>query len=223
MHYYPIELVDGHAILISGTDRILVDTGSPVSIHASPTFSLMERDFPCATHYSGVNSGRLTELLGSPITTLLGMDVLSQFTVLFDYQNQRIGFSPTASPSKGLEIPIRLYRGIPIVEAEVLGSKHQFFLDSGAKLSYLSASITDGLPSQETTSDFYPGYGSFETPIFTLEAQVAGATLPINFGNLPTQLLGLLNQGNVKGILGFDLFNRFQILINSQESKMQLL
>uniref|UniRef100_UPI0040476232 hypothetical protein n=1 Tax=Algoriphagus sp. TaxID=1872435 RepID=UPI0040476232 len=223
MHYYPIELVDGHAILISGTDRILVDTGSPISIHASPILRLMERDFSCATQYAGVSSGSLTELLGSPITTLLGMDILSKFIVMFDYPNHRIGFSTTDSPSKGIEIPIRQHRGIPIVEAEVLGSKHQFFLDSGAKLSYLVASITEGLPSQETKSDFYPGYGSFETPIFTLETQIAGATLSINFGNLPTQLLGLLNQGNVKGIIGFDLFNHFQILLNIQQNKLQFL
>ncbi len=70
---------------------------------------------------------------------------------------------------------------------------------------------------------FYPGYGSFETPIFTLETQIAGATLSINFGNLPTQLLGLLNQGNVKGIIGFDLFNDFQILLNIQQNKLQFL
>lgn len=223
MHYYPIELVDGHAILISGTDRILVDTGSPISIHACPTLRFMERDFPCATQYVGVSIGSLSELLGSPITTLLGMDILSQFIIMFDYRNHRIGFSPTDIPSKGIEIPIRQHRGIPIVEAEVLGSKQQFFLDSGAKLSYLAASVTEGLPSQETKSDFYPGYGSFETPIFTLEVHVAGATLPINFGNLPTQLLGLLNQGNVKGIIGFDLFNRFQILLNIKDNKLQLL
>ena len=219
---FSLQLIDGHAIIESGNHRILIDTGSPQTIHTSTTLDFMGKSYACSKEFGGVSSARLSTLIGSPVTTLLGMDILSQFKVLFDYFNSCIWFSETDMLSKGAAIPLRQFSTIPIVELEVLGRPLKFFLDSGAKLSYLEGSLTQGLLSQGTGSDFHPSYGAFETPIYTLECKVAGATFPVNFGNLPSQLAGLLAQANVQGIIGFDLFNRFQVLLDIRENKLQL-
>ena len=219
---FPLQLIDGHAIIESVDHQILIDTGSPKTIHTSTTLDFMGKSFSCLREFGGVNSARLSALIGSPVTTLLGMDIISQFKVLFDYSNHRIWFSETDMFSKGAEIPLGQVSNIPIMELEVLGRSLKFLLDSGAKLSYLETSLTKGLPSQEAASDFHPSYGAFETPIYTLECTVVGATFPVTFGNLPSQLAGILPHANVQGIIGFDLFNRFQVLLNMQENKLQL-
>ncbi len=219
---FPLQLIDGHAIIESHNYRILIDTGSPKTIHISTTLDLMGKSFSCLREFGGVSSNRLSALIGSPVTTLLGMDIISQFKVLFDYSNKCIWFSETDMISKGVAIPLVQFSNIPIVELEVFGRSLKFLLDSGAKLSYLETSFTKGLHSQVVASDFYPSYGRFETKIYTLECTVVEATFPVNFGNLPSQMAGILPQANVQGIIGFDLFNRFQVLLNMQENKLQL-
>jgi hypothetical protein len=60
-------------------------------------------------------------------------------------------------------------------------------------------------------SDFYHGFGQFETSIYEISITFAGETHPITFGNLPQTLLQGLMQNNTEGILGNDIFKYFNI------------
>lgn len=221
MTTFPIEIINGHAVIQSGTDRILIDTGSPQSIHSRAMLSFMGQNFPCSTNYMGLTSDKLSEMLGSPVTTLMGMDILSQFKVLFHYQDGYIAFSKEAIPMKGYFIPFTRVMGIPVIELDVLGEKLKFFLDSGAKLSYLAPAYTAGLNPQDQDTDFYPGYGTFQTSVYELDATLVDP-FPVRFGNLPPQLSALLSMGNVQGIIGYDLFNRFKVMMDIQGNQLQV-
>jgi hypothetical protein len=222
MTHFPLQLINGHAVIQSGTDRILIDTGSPKTIHSQTTLSFMGQNFPCSTNFMGLTSNKLSDMLGSPVTTLMGMDILSKFKVLFHYQEGFIGFSQVAIPMQGYFIPFTKVMGIPIIELDVLGQKLKFFLDTGAKLSYLSTSYTAGLISQGEDTDFYPGHGTYQTPVYELNADLAGVSFPVRFGSLPPVLTSLLTMGQVQGIIGFDLFNRFQVMMDIQGNSLNI-
>lgn len=221
MTTFPLQLINSHAVIQSGTDRILIDTGSPQTIHSHTTLSFIGENFPCSINYMGLTSDRLSDMLGSPVTTLMGMDILSQFKVLFHYQEGYIGFSKEAIPMKGYFISFTKVMGIPVIELDVLGQKLKFFLDSGAKLSYLATAYTAGLHPQGQDTDFYPGYGAFQTSVYELDATLIDS-FPVRFGNLPPQLSALLSMGNVQGIIGYDLFNRFKVMMDIQGNQMQV-
>lgn len=222
MTSFPIELFDGHAIIESGDHRILIDTGSPQTIHSSRNFEFMGRNFLCSNVLMGISSDSLSQMLGTPVTTLMGMDILSQFKVLFDYRAGNIGFSQDEIQTKGYHVDLSHFMQIPIVEIEVLGNTHKFFLDSGAKLSYLSQVHTAGLTSVGVESDFYPGHGTFQTPVFELQSSIVEMNFPVKYGNLPASLQSLLTMGNVQGIIGFDLFNRFQVMLDHQKNLIKI-
>jgi hypothetical protein len=222
MTSFPLQLINGHAVIQSGSDLILIDTGSPYTIHSSRNLEFMGQNFPCSTGLMGVSSESLSQMLGTPVTTLLGMDILSQFKELFDYRAGFIGFSQDEIPMKGYHVALSDFMKIPIIELEVTGKTLRFFLDSGAKLSYLSAAHTDGLPSTGVESDFYPGYGTFETPVYELQSSLVDTNFPVKYGNLPAALQSLLTMGNVQGIIGFDLFNRFRVMLDSQKNVIKI-
>ena len=221
MTTFRLQLINSHAVISSGADRILIDTGCTKTIHNTPSLQFLGQNFNCSTNFMGVNSASLSAMLGSPVTTLMGMDILSQFKVLFHYQEGFMGFSKEAIPMKGYFIPFTKVMGIPIIELEVLGQKLKFFLDSGAKLSYLATAYTAGLNPQGEDTDFYPGHGTFQTPVYELDATLVDP-FPVRFGNLPPQMSALLSMGNVQGIIGYDLFNRFKVMMDIYGNQLQI-
>ena len=58
--------------------------------------------------------------------------------------------------------------GIPIIELFINNQKLKFFLDTGAKLSYLSNNFTANYNSIGREIDFYPGVGEFETECYEI-------------------------------------------------------
>jgi hypothetical protein len=109
-----------------------------------------------------------------------------------------------------------------IIELEVLGKRLKMFLDSGAKFSYLSTAHTANLTSVGTGTDFYPGLGNFETPLFEVESIMAGKSFTVKYGNLPAELLPLISSANVHGIIGYDLFNQFQVFLDTENNIIQV-
>ena len=81
---YNINLVDGHLLISDNGNTILVDTGSPITVHSKTNLSFMDRDFKVHTSIMGNGISDLSSLVGISFTTLLGMDILSQYRVVFD-------------------------------------------------------------------------------------------------------------------------------------------
>jgi hypothetical protein len=61
---------------------------------------------------------------------------------------------------------------IPVIELTIDHVQSKVFLDSGARLSYLLPSLTAGKTSTVTETDFYPGLGTFHTPVFSIESYI---------------------------------------------------
>jgi hypothetical protein len=168
----------------------------------------------------GLPASKLSEHLGMQVTTLLGTDVLSKYKILLDYQNLQVSFSKEEISFEGTEIDISNFMGIPIIELEVNNQPLKFFLDTGAKLSYLREDFTSGHSSVGTEEDFYPGVGQFETECYEIPTRLGSNDFSVRYGNLPFMLQMTLILGGTDGIIGFDFFNNFKVMLDLGHEKL---
>jgi hypothetical protein len=221
MIQFPLILFDGHPIIKSNDDIILIDTGAPNTIHTEESLNFGFKTYSCSIDAMGLTSPKLSELLGMKITTLMGVDILSDYNILIDYKNEIIGFSDQELLIDGNEALLSSFMGIPIVELIVEDQKLNFFLDTGAKLSYLNPSVTNRHDSIGSIRDFYPGVGHFETDCFEIPTRFGESSFNVKYGNLPSILQMTLMLGNTDGIIGFDFFNSFKLVLDLQNQLLK--
>jgi hypothetical protein len=214
MKAFQLQIFKGHPIIQDGDNIILIDTGAPSTIHVSDELNFLAEDFSCTSNYMGLTASKLSEHLGMQVTTLLGTDVLSKYKMLLDYRNLQVSFSKDEIPFEGTETGIANFMGIPIIGLEVNNQPLKFFLDTGAKLSYLSEDFTNGFASVGIEEDFYPGVGQFETECYDIPTSLGANDFVVRYGNLPFMLQMTLMLGGTDGIIGFDFFNNFKVLID---------
>jgi hypothetical protein len=221
MKQFQIQLYKGHSIINDGENRILVDTGAPSTIHSSDSLNFCSDSFGCSTNYMGLTVSKISDMLGTEITTLLGADILSEYKILLDYQNQVIEFSKQEIDIDGTQVDISNFMGIPIIKMTVDNQELKFFLDTGAKLSYLSDSLTSNYESIGTDEDFYPGVGKFQTECFEITTVFGNTEFVVKYGNLPTLLQMTLMLGGTDGIIGFDFFNNFKVVLDLKNNRLK--
>ena len=102
MKRFEINLFKGHPIITDSENVILVDTGSPATIHNSNSLKFCSEEFNSSIDYMGLTVNKVSEMLGKEITTLLGTDVMSNFIVYFDYKNNIVEFYNDAKPFEGI-------------------------------------------------------------------------------------------------------------------------
>jgi hypothetical protein len=211
-----LEIVNNLPVVRHDKHVILVGTGSPTTIHETNRLSFLGMDYPVQTQYAGANLPALRNQTGIPnLTTLLGMDVLSGYKVVFDYAGLRMVFDSEPVDFDGSVLPLELIQGIPVLLVECQGRNIKMFLESGAKLSYIAPGFSNGLPPQGVVQDYYPGLGAFETQTYHLDLHTGGVQFQLRCGNLPAQLRGLLDNTGVQGIIGSDFFHRFKACLDA--------
>lgn len=220
MKQFQLSLFDGHPIIKDGENIILVDTGAPMTIHTAAELTFLSDQYRCSTNYMGLTAAKISEMLGTEITTLLGADILSNYQLLLDYQQQVIAFAKAEIQLLGTTLPITQFMGIPIIELVIDQQKLKFFLDTGAKLSYLSARMTRNYESVGTAEDFYPGVGQFTTDCFEIPTRLGDHKFLVQYGNLPTLLQMTLTLGGTDGVIGFDFFNSFKLVLDLKNNSM---
>jgi len=221
MKKFQLQLFKGHPIINDGKKIILIDTGAPSTIHASSNLTFCSDNYNCNINYMGLTVSNISEMLGKEITTLLGADILSNYKIFFDYKNEAIAFNKQEISFEGIETAILNFMGIPIIELAIDSQRLKFFLDTGAKLSYLSESITNSYDSIGTDEDFYPGLGKFEIECFEISTSFGNKNFIVKYGNLPTLLQMTLMLGGTDGIIGYDFFNNFKVVLDLKNNKLK--
>jgi hypothetical protein len=219
-YIFDIELYDKHLIIHDQDNIILVDTGSPTTLHNKPEFEFCGRKFHSSSSNLLTNIDDVSNLLGRRITTLLGTDILSQYKIVIDYRERQFILSETILEDFGQKIPFESIQKIPVVELEIENRSLRLFLDSGAKISYLDADLTKDLNAIGQEEDFYPGIGAFSTPIYEVLTQIGGHCFNAYYGNLPKNMEQLLRHNQIQGIIGFDFFMNFRVGVDYREKKI---
>ncbi|GIV46279.1 MAG: hypothetical protein KatS3mg036_1097 [Ignavibacterium sp.] len=214
MNEYPIEIIDNHIIALIDDNRILLDTGAPNSISDGSSLSLLGNNYNFSRNFMGFTINQLNDSLTTEINLLLGGDVLRNLNFFVDWDMKKLLFSSKPFEYEGTYIPLDFFMNIPIVDLQIDGSTLRAFLDTGAKVSYLNPDLTYNYNLLGTTSDFYPGFGEFDTKIYEVPVKLGTQTFTIIAGHLPNLLQMTLMMANTRGILGNDIFKYFNLCFN---------
>ena len=200
---YPLIFENEHWFTVVDGRRMLLDTGSPVSVGSGALVFAGSRTMLQGS-FAGVSLDELVQLVGSPFDGLLGMDVLGTRRVSFDGKRGilRVG---AALPGGLPEVATSSVMGVPTVPLTVDGVSRRAFIDLGAKVSYVSGGVAG---AGEDIEDFYPGIGRFATQAGLATAEVAGIPMRLRFGSLPKLLQMNLMVAGCDAILGAEMLQQ---------------
>jgi hypothetical protein len=211
---YKIQLEHDH-LIIDDHQGILIDTGSPTSFHDTGRIELCGDSFSVPKSMLNVTSEYLTTEVGCDIHGILGMDFISKHPILFELRNNFIFVDDDAyyySHLPSYKLPYNLV----CVEMNVNGKPVRLIVDTGAKISYIEASIVEDLDSVDTKQDFSPIFGHFGTTIYECNVQfLENRSNTLKFGVPPLLLSKFMATMNVQGILGLDFFRLYRLQLRN--------
>lgn len=225
MKEYKITFYDSLPFIEENENIIFIDTGAPLTIHKTNELIFNSKTYSCITNFFNSTVESLSKLVGKNFTTLLGMDILSNYYVLFDYKNKLVKFSEDEIDFDGKETKlIRTYFfmmeiTVPLVEFKIDNVPIKLHIDTGAKISYLQEEITKKYPSIGEEDDYHPAYGRFNTKCYNILTSLEDDEFLVKYGNLPDLLNYFL--GNADGVIGYDFFNNFLVLFDFKNKKLK--
>lgn len=213
MTEYNIHNVNGHILIESCGDMLLVDTGSPMSFHENGRMTLCGQTFNVPRSLMNVDAGYASRQVGAPVKGFVGMDFISAHPMSIDVERGVLAFD---CDTAGWE-PVRTFPlpGAVCIELEVGGTPAKVILDTGAPVSYISQEFTSGCNPVGTVTDFSPFHAgdTFETPVYDLPCSLAEHDFRMQFGNLPKGLSVMVSLLGADGAVGMDLLRHVRILM----------
>lgn len=214
MKEFELLIERGHPILRLEEGLALIDTGAPQSIGLGGSFHMLGSDWNPSSGMSSVLE-LVEQQLGHRVDWLLGHDFIKEFRIYLDYSRGVAGLSrEEIELPGGVAADLEFLMGVPLLTIEYSNQLIKSILDTGAALSYASADAVDGMQPIRKQTDFYPMFGEFETEVWSLPIRVCGTDMQIEAGVLPDMLglmVGMMSDG---WILGSDLFNTGQVVLD---------
>ena len=203
MNEYPLRFQDGHLFVEMAGELWFLDTGAPMSFGTMGVLEIAGMDFSLEANYLGLTAEALSGVVGTGCTGLLGADVLAHFDHILDAGQGTLTLSTEEDLAvEGARLPLTEFMGIPILTAQVRGRDHQMFFDTGAQISYLQDDSLTSYPSLGEVTDFYPGFGEFQTETFEVPIILHRVEFALRCGQLPSILGMTLIMAGTSGIVG---------------------
>ena len=218
---YAIITARGHVLIDGGEGLLLVDTGSPMSFHELGRIRLCGGEYSVPESLPGAGADYVSGKVGERVAGLVGMDILGPLGVRIDIPGGKLtlqpsteGTAPVPSGVSGL--------GYVFADMTVAGRPARVILDTGAPVSDISPSFTEGLVPVDRVTDFNPMVpgDTFETPVFEFPASFAGCDFKMRAGHLPGLFTGMLSMLGVDGVVGMEIFGRMPVVIADGEVRV---
>jgi hypothetical protein len=201
----------------------LIDTGSPQSFGIIPSLTIDGISFIVDNNYMNLSASRLSEMTGESIDTLIGADILSNFDIKFDSLNNVIEFSADNHNDNSEGIDIDFFMGIPYLETFINSKSYKMFFDTGASISYLQDESISLFPFIESSTDFYPNYGNFDTDTYLVDVMIGTTNYKIKCGTLPGLLGMSLTMANIDGIIGNEIMGNHVLKYSPRNGKLVII
>lgn len=209
--------VNGYVLYDCEEGTFLVDTGSPFSFSEKGSISVCGTRHTVTPNLLKIDKTYISNKVGKPVDGLLGMDILNQYPMVFDYANDRFAIGERLVG--GTAIESSLLMGLVVIKVQIGDQSVKLFLDSGAVISYISEEYTSGCPSVGVAEDFSPLLESdadtFKTNLYEVPVGLALQQKKIQFGNLPQRLEMMIEMMGAKGAIGRDLLEQCVVGIES--------
>lgn len=153
-------------------------------------------------NYLGLTPETLSGFVGVKTNGLLGADILNSFDIIFDGLKNSITFSLSPLDYEGQVVKLDELMGIPILSATVNGKEYRMFFDTGAQISYFQDDALRTFPPAGQMTDYYPGFGQFQTDTYNVEFLIGGSSFILRCGSLPDLLGMTLMMAETEGIIG---------------------
>lgn len=206
MENLPLHLSRGHLFVELSGELWLFDTGSPLSFGRSGVVTFAGIECRVGKSPAELTSETLSRSVGVECAGLLGADILGRFDFVMDVPGAKIQVSEGQLSLAGSEASLRQFMDIPIVTARIRDRDFPLFLDTGAQVSYFHGASLSSFPAAGSFTDFYPGFGPFETETHQVDLTLAGVGFSVRCGSLPGMLRSTLSLSGVDGIIGNELF-----------------
>lgn len=196
----------GHLFVKIDGSHWLLDTGAPTSF-GSREIAIADEDFAIPEDYMGLTAGELSGHVDHSVSGILGADILNNFDILIDIRNAKISFTREEISLGGETLEMADFMGIPIIEVEIGGVGRRMFFDTGAQVSYYQDESLCSYPAIGSISDFYPGFGEFQTDTYRVDARIGATRFELCCGSLPGMLGMTLSMAGVDGIIGNEIIS----------------
>lgn len=209
-------IVNRHLLINDGRGNMLIDTGSPASFHYENHIFIDSDDHEVPTSYMGTTTQYLSEKVGCEVVGLIGMDIISQYTMWIDLPMTKpfVAFYKDDNIGSRYRVENFSVMGIPGICMEINGRTARVLFDTGAHISYIHSRFYANEPIVRTCTDFSPLLNAeYEVDMYELSTNFCEKTLNIEFGSMPQELAMLINHINVDGIIGYDLIENYRIVL----------
>tara|TARA_B100001250_G_scaffold11370_1_gene9878 strand:+ start:14122 stop:14814 length:693 start_codon:yes stop_codon:yes gene_type:complete len=219
---YEIETIDNHIIFKENNLRLLLDTGSPISISNHSSISVFSktinphRNIMGHTSINDINQS----IRNANIDALIGADILNKISLSISLSNKLMELKPVINHNQYDSFPLSTFMGIPMIVATINGKEAKLFLDTGAKISYLNSNSIQVKNIIRVAEDFYPGFGNFETNIYQHQIKLFNQIKKYDFGTLPESLETSLSMLGTNGIIGNNILMNFDLVLDNPKNQI---
>jgi len=214
--------INGFLLAETETDRVLIDTGSQMSIGERSEFRLGNRKFALSASQSGQTSDDISRLIHSRINVWLGMDILGKFDFIVDLKQGKITFSSKPLQIPGQGISLRHGQRIPIIDCRVDSAEIRCFLQTGSPLTFLKAEHAAVGRSRGMETVYFPGLGELRAEVFERSVSIGSREYRMRVGLLPRPLEEKCERSRVEGIIGSALFEHGPVCVSNQKHTLTL-
>lgn len=222
MQRLPLKFENNYLFVTIDNNDWLLDTGAPSSFGDVEQLILDNVNFTIDKEFLDLTATSLTGLIGNKMCGLIGADILNKFYFSIDVSDHYIEVSKNKIMLDGNTIEMTNFMGIPIIPVTVNGKTRQMFFDTGSQISYFQDKSVESFPHIGQMNDFFPGYGQFETDIYSVKTIIGDTTFILNYGRLPEALGMTLEIANVDGIIGNEILKNMTVAYHPKQCQLIL-
>lgn len=210
-HSIEVQVVEGILCADFNEGRLIIDTGSPVSLGPDIAVQLLGCAIQLNSTIGNYAWAQIQESLPFDAVGLIGVDAFSESSLGFDLSNDTLAW---------LEMPVQgdhesFVMGSPVIRCQIGEENLLAVLDTGAGLSYLRDArlATFGKPLGRTR-DFHPILGEFEVDTVGCSVMVGDQLVTEVFGLATEDLRRLMQVASIDAILGTSWFQKCVVEID---------
>jgi len=193
----------GHIIDYIDGKRMLVDTGAARSYYHE---------------YNGVRVDDLSRLFGVPLDGVMGMDSLQGKVVSLTRDTAH--FSDAVPEHSGQAV--YYISGIPCVDIKINEIPCRAAITTGLTTTYISEQLLSKDKLTGVVDDVHPLYGAFKVNMFVNYFSISNKSYFAEAGELPAEF-SLLSSSAIDAIIGTDLLNRFNLILDFADDRLHLI
>ncbi len=193
----------GHIVADFDGKLMLVDTGAVKTFY---------------DEYQGVRVNELSHMVGKPLDGVFGMDSLKGKVLSITRDSIQLnGISPD---NEG--VPLDYISGIPCIDIKINEVPCRAAIKTGATITYISEKLISRDKFTRSVNDILPFYGNLRVKMYVNYFSVSNKNYFADAGELPSEY-ALLSSTGVDAIIGTDLLNRFDLVMDFSDNRLHLI